>query len=127
MGQGTETSHNTPSKSKQKKKKPAPPRPEFKETPILEEEEQNSLDASWCLDRSDGTNRSLNETEIEDKRPSAPDQIYPPLPFNPYFGDGPPPFPPSSPSSWADTPTLGEIEERERQAELEASGYNHEL
>ena len=124
--QCTNTSHNQPSNIKKKKKKQAPPRPNIKETTILEEEEQNSLDASWCLDRSDGTNRSLNETEIEEKRPSAP--MYPQLSFNPYYGDGPPPFPTLSPSSsWADTPTMGELEERARMEELEATGYNHEI
>ena len=32
----------------------------------------NSIDASWRLDRSDGTNRSLNLTKIETRQPSAP-------------------------------------------------------
>ena len=124
--QCTNTPHKQTSNVKRKKKKQAPPRPDIKKQAIIEEEEQDSLDASWCLDRSDGTNRSLNETEIEDKRPSAP--IYPQLSYNPYFGDEPPPLPAISPSSsWADTPTMGELEERARVEELEAAGYNHEL
>ena len=134
---------NTSQSNKKPRKKQAPARPEIKEPAInSEDEQQNSLDASWCLDRSDGTNRSLNQTEVEEKRPTAPDQIYPPLPFNPYFGHSPPPFPvntpPSfdhspppfpvnTPPSWKDTPTLGEIMEMERQEELEAAGYNHKL
>merc|ERR1712030_120823 len=124
--QCTNTSHNQPSNIKKKRKKQAPPRPNIKETTIPEEEEQNSLDASWCLDRNDGTNRSLNETEIEEKRPSAP--MYPQLSYNPYYGDGPPPFPTVSPSSsWTDTPTMGELEERAKMEELEAAGCNHKL
>ena len=59
--------------------------------------QQSSLDASWCLDRSDGTNRSLNQSEIEEKKPSAPNPIYPPLPFNPYFRQNPPPMPVNTP------------------------------
>ena len=88
-----------------------------------------SLDASWHLDRSDGTNRSLNISEIEEKRPTAPEPVYPPLPFNPFFEHSPPPFPINTPPAWNnDTPTLGELMEIERREEMEAGAtYNHEL
>ena len=110
-------------------KKQAPARPGGNEvTTNSEEELQNSLDASWCLDRSDGTNRSLNQSEIEEKQPTAPHQIYPPLPFNPYFETSPPPIPPNTPPHWNNTPMLGELMEIERQQELEEGAiYNHEL
>ena len=100
----------------------------------------SSLDASWCLDRSDGTNRSLNQTEIEDKKPSAPNQVYPSLPFNPFFGNNPPPIPVShffgtspppmpinTPPAWSNGPTLGELMEIERQDLEDGATYNHEL
>ena len=53
-------------KPRTRTKRKAPPRPKENET---EDSQQPSLDASWCLDRSDGTNRSLNQSEIEDKKP----------------------------------------------------------
>ena len=88
---------------------------------------QPSLDASWCLDRSDGTNRSLNQSEIEDRKPSAPNQVYPLLPFNPFFGTSPPPMPINTPHSWDNGPTLGELMEIERQEMEDGATYNHEL
>merc|ERR1711984_28516 len=79
--------------SNKKIKKKAPACPGNNEaTKNPEEEPQNSLDASWCLDRSDGTNRSLNQSEIEDKKPSAPIPIYPQLPSNPFFRQRNPPY-----------------------------------
>ena len=88
----------------------------------------NSHDASWCLDRSDGTNRTLNTFETEIAEPSAPSPSYlqPPNPaFNP-FHMSPPPMPHTTPSLWTDeTLTQGEIWEMQRRGELEAEeDYN---
>ena len=117
-------------KPKPRAKRKAPPRPKEEE---IKDTNQTSIDASWRLDRSDGTNRSLNQSEIEDKRPSAPDSIYPtiPLPFNPYFRMNPPPMPISTPPPrnrlggiWIDdTPTTGDP----RGDEEEEMSYVHQL
>ena len=104
--------------------------PEMEQSSQNTEDDQNqqpSLDTSWCLDRSDGTNRSLNQSEIEDRKPTAPSQVYPSLPFNPFFRNSPPPFPINTPPSWNNGPTLGELMEIERQEMEEGATYNHEL
>ena len=93
---------------------------------------ETSLDASWCLDRSDGTNRSLNQSEIEDKKPSAPVPIYPQLPSNPFFRQrNPPPMPVNTPPPnnklggiWIDdTLDQGEL----NRDEYEEMMYNHQI
>lgn len=75
------------------------------------------------LDRSDGTNRSLNFTEIE-KQPSAPIPMYPPIPFNPFFSNSPLPI--HTPPYCNNDLTLGELMEIERREEEEAN-YNHKF
>lgn len=90
----------------------------------------SSIDASWRLDRSDGKNRSLNLTEIEERRPSAPIPMYPPLPFNPFFSHSPPPLPINTPPYRNNDLTLGElmeIERREEEGEEEEANYNHKF
>ena len=115
-------------KPKLKKKRKAPTIPEEDETT---DTQQMSMDASWCLDRSDGTNRSLNQSEIEERKPTAPSPIYPQLPFNPYIRKNPPPMPVNTPPPsnklggiWIDdTPNQGEL----RGDEEEEMMYNHQL
>ena len=115
-------------KPRTRTKRKAPPRPEEEE---IKDNQQSSMDASWCLDRSDGTNRQLNQSEIEKKKPSAPNPIYPPLPFNPFFRQNPPPMPINTPPPrnklggiWIDdTPTLGEPGEEEEEERL----YEHQI
>ena len=84
----------------------------------------SSMDASWRLDRSDGTNRSLNLTEIAERRPSAPTPMYPPLPFNPFLSKSPPPMPLNTDLTLGE---LMEIERKEEEDEEEAANYNHGL
>merc|ERR1712172_276866 len=94
-----------------------------------EKNHTTSPDASWCLDRSDGTNRTLNTSEVEEKRPTAPEQVYPPLPFNPFFGNSPPPLPNNTPPAWKSRiPTLVELFELEKRETMESeASYNHEI
>ena len=93
-----------------------------------DQNQSSSLDASWHLDRSDGTNRSLNQTEIEERKPIAPAPVYPPLPYNPFFGSSPPPFPVNTPPFRNNDLTLGELMEIERREEMEEGAtYNHDL
>ena len=91
----------------------------------------NSHDASWCLDRSDGTNQTLNTFEMEIAKPSAPSPSYlqPPNPAFNLFHTSPPPMPPTTPHLWSDeTLTQGEIWEMQRRGEMEAEeNYNIEI
>ena len=52
--------------------------------PSRSQDHTSSMDASWRLYRTDGLNRSLNLTEIEERQPSAP-PANPVPPYNPYF------------------------------------------
>jgi len=123
-----DTTQELTTKPRIKKKRKAPTIPEESKTT---DNQETSLDASWCLDRSDGTNRSLNQSEIEERKPSAPTPIYPQLPFNPYIRRNPPPMPINTPPPnsklggiWIDdTPNQGELKRDEEEEMM----YNHQL
>jgi len=76
------------------------------------------MDSSWRLDRSDGINRSLNLTEIEERRPSAP-PVYPILPYNPFFSNSPLPFSDNLPTRVNNELTMNELRKLEMQEERE--------
>ena len=91
-----------------------------------------SPDASWCLDRSDGTNRTLNTFETERLYPTAPSPSSLQLPINPAFNPfqtSPPPMPAAIPKLWTEeTLTQGEIWEIQRREQAEAEvNYNIDI
>ena len=102
-----------------------------------------SPDASWCLDRSDGTNRTLNTFEAERVRslntpgtqriyPTAPSPSVLQLPINPTFNPfqtSPPPMPAEPKKLWVEeTLTQGEIWEIQRREQEEAEvNYNIDI